>query len=214
MAEIAPAVLAENPQDYAHDLAIATSLSSRIQIDLVDGEFAQHRTINLIQAYWPEAVRADLHLMYNDPFAHIETIISLTPHLVIVHAEAREMSEAHMHNLKSELEPLGIKLGIALLKPSAVPLIDPFISYIDHVLVFTGELGHYGGELDEGSLDKIAAVKSIDADIEVGVDGGINDQTIQKVIRAGADVCNVGSFLQKAEDPQTAYDKLTQEMKT
>ena len=213
MAEIAPAVLAENPQDYARDLTVATSVSSRIQVDLVDGKFAQNRTINLVQAYWPKDVRADLHLMYQDPFVHAETVLSLAPHLVIVHVEAEEMNEKRMGDLKSELEPAGIKLGVAILKQTPVPAIDPYIPYIDHVLVFTGDLGHYGGDMDEWSLEKITAIKSIDADIEVGVDGGINEQTIRRVVEAGADVCNVGSFLQKAEDPQIAYDKLTQEMK-
>ena len=212
MPEVVPAVLAETPEDYEKDLNLAVSLSDRIQVDLVDGEFAQNRTINLIQSYWPEGVCADLHLMYEDPFPLIPTIISLKPHLAIVHAEASAMTLEALSSMRTQLNPLGIKLGLALLGPTTVASAERFFDLIDHVLVFTGELGHYGGELDSGCLAKISEIKSIDSGIEVGVDGGINDITIKEVVAAGADVFNVGGFLQKSDDPKSAYDKLTEEI--
>lgn len=212
MAEVTPAVLAESPQAYEHDLQLAVSLSSRIQIDLVDGEFAENKTINLVQAHWPQSVRADIHLMYHHPESQLETVLATRPHLFIVHAEAEGLDLPAFMRIAEALRPHDIRLGLALLAPTQVETVRPLLAYADHVLVFTGELGHYGGVLDSSCLDKISEIKALYPDMEVGVDGGINDETIATVLAAGADVCNVGSFLQRADDPQAAYATLTREI--
>lgn len=205
---IAPAVLAETTEDYRRDLQLATSLSGRIQIDLVDGEFADNRTINLAQVYWPKTVAADLHLMYNDPAAHRETLIAMAPSLVIVHAEASELADETLGDLCQNLQAVGISFGVALLPDTDVETVAGLLPMIDHLLVFTGELGHYGGSLRYDCLDKLASAKRHNPRLELGVDGGITDETIADVVRAGAEVLNVGGFLQKASDPKAAYAKL------
>lgn len=205
---IAPAVLAETPQDYQHDLDIATSLSDRVQIDLVDGRFASHATINLAQSYWPPHVSADLHLMYDDPYAHLETLIAMHPSLVIVHAEAADLNSDRRHDMAKQLHAVGIKFGMAILPDTSVHSIQACMEYLDHILVFTGELGHYGGAIRLDCLDKIAEVKRHVPSMEVGVDGGVNDETAGRVVAAGADVLNVGGYLQRASRPQDAYATL------
>lgn len=205
---IAPAVLAETTEDYRRDLQLATSLSGRIQIDLVDGEFAGNRTINLAQVYWPKTVAADLHLMYNDPVAHQETLIAMAPSLVIVHAEASELADETLGDLCQNLQAVGISFGVALLPGTDVETVAGLLPMIDHLLVFTGDLGHYGGSLRYDCLDKLASAKRHNPRLELGVDGGITDETIADVVRAGAEVLNVGGFLQKASDPKVAYAKL------
>lgn len=208
MVAIVPAVLAESPPDYKRDMELASSLSDRVQIDLADGRFASNLTVSLAQVYWPPRVQADLHLMYDSPQEHISTIVALKPALVIVHAEAKGVTTAQMVDMLSEISGVGIKTGLALLGPTAVEVIAAYLERIDHVMVFTGELGHYGGNFDRASLDKIAQIKAIKPTIEVGVDGGINETNAAEVVSAGADVLNVGSYLQKAGDPQAAYAKL------
>lgn len=208
MAEIVPAVLADTPQAYKKDLDLATSLSDRVQIDLADGKFADNLTVSLAQVYWPELVKADLHLMYDDPAAHTPSIISLKPNLAIIHAEAAQMTNEKVEAMLSDLSSVGIKTGLALLGPTSVESIRELLGLVDHVMVFTGELGHYGGQFDTSSLAKIGQIKSINPGLEVGVDGGITPENAAEVVAAGADVLNVGSYLQQADDPEAAYDRL------
>jgi ribulose-phosphate 3-epimerase len=208
MADVVPAVLAETPEQYQHDLDVATSLRHRVQVDLVDGEFADNRTINLIQTYWPEEVRIDMHLMYNDPVAHVSTIIAQQPYMAIIHIEAAGLRQTAIWRTRERLQMAGIQFGIALLPDTPVSRIEPYMPWVDHVLVFTGELGHYGGQLRFDCLDKIDQIKHRHADIEVGVDGGITDETAAQVTEAGADVLNVGGFIQNATHPETAYATL------
>lgn len=208
MAEIAPAVLAETPMQYEHDMGVAAKLSNRVQIDLADGEFAENVTVSMAQVYWPDTVLADLHLMYQNPFEHIPTIISLTPHLAIAHAEARDMDDKSIASMRDKLKEAGIKFGLALLPDTPVEDIKSHLLNIDHLLVFTGELGHYGGKMRYDCLDKITQAKAVNSNIEAGVDGGINEETIGSVLEAGADVLNVGGYIQNATHPQDAYATL------
>lgn len=208
MVKIVPAVLAETPMQYTHDLELATSLSDRVQIDLADGMFAGNVTVSLAQAYWPDHVSADLHLMYDNPFEHIPTIIAQKPNLVIIHREALRLTTGKVMDMTRELSAAGIKTGMAILRPTTVDSIRDYLDALDHVMVFTGELGHYGGEFDMTSLVKIAEIKATHPDLEIGVDGGVNDENAREIAAAGADVLNVGSYLQKAADPQAAYAKL------
>ena len=209
MAVIAPAVLAESVEGFAHDLSVAASVSNRVQIDLADGEFAPNRTVGIEQIYCPDGVDIDLHVMFDNPSAHLETMIAVKPSLVIVHYEAK-----HLHNTKAiedirkQLQSAGIKFGLAILPNTSVDDVSAHLGSLDHVLVFTGELGHYGGKMQTDCLSKISRLKAINPSLEVGVDGGIDEANIAGVVRAGADVLNVGSFIQKASRPQEAYDTL------
>ncbi|MEX0748717.1 MAG: hypothetical protein WD467_03630 [Candidatus Saccharimonadales bacterium] len=208
MVEIATAVLAETPEAFAHDLALAAALGDRIQFDIADGEFAPNKTLNLVQLYWPDSIRADLHLMVTEPLSQLETVIALNPHLVIFHAETLTLDAPELRAASEQLHVLGIKVGLALLPTTTVVSVAASLSLFDHVLVFTGELGHYGGTLNADCLPKIGEIKQIDSQLEVGVDGGINPDTAPAVVAAGADVLNVGGYLQGADNPEAAYATL------
>ena len=201
---ICPTVLATNPDDYREQLEKIATLGKRIQIDLADGDFAPNKTINIIQAYWPADVTADLHIMFRKPLKELETIISLKPTLVILHAEA----EGDLLAMFAHLKQLGIKVGVALLKDSSPENYADLIAEVDHVLLFSGDLGHFGGTADLGVLDKVSKIKAINPDAEIGWDGGVNDQNVKALADGGVDVLNVGGFIQKAEKPEAAYNEL------
>ena len=57
-------------------------------------------------------------------------------------------------------------------------------------------------------LPKIAAIRARYPELDIAVDGGINDKTAPLVIKAGANILVVGSYLLKAKDPKKAAEKL------
>lgn len=201
MSIICPTILAENPHTYREQLERISGFAGRIQIDLADGEFAPNTTITPVQAYWPNSISADIHLMFKRPVEQIETLISLKPNIVILHAE----SEGDIKSLMLQLKAVEIQVGIALLKDTRAEDKKTLIDLADHVLIFSGSLGHFGGEADYGLFEKIKAVKKINPDAEIGWDGGVNDKNVADLVAAGVDVLNVGGFIQKATQPQSAY---------
>ncbi len=105
MSIICPSITAPDAQAYRQEMSRVAPFATRVHIDFSDGVFSPVRLVNLAQAYWPDGMLADLHLMYNDPSRYIETAISLHPELVIIQAEAEGDLIATIRELRSELPP-------------------------------------------------------------------------------------------------------------
>lgn len=201
MSLICPTILADNPHTYRTQLGRIEGFAKRVQIDLTDGVFAPTTTINPVQAYWPAKIKTDLHMMYQKPANHLDQVIAMKPNMIILHAEA----EGELLDMFSKISAAGIATGVALLKETTAQSATQLIEAVDHVLIFSGDLGKFGGQVDESLFPKIRDVKQINPSVEIGWDGGANDQNVTTLSRAGVDVINVGGFIQKAHNPEAAY---------
>lgn len=208
MAEICPTVMGSSSKEYREAIERVAPFARRIHIDFADGKFAPTKLLPLEDAWWPIGHEIDFHIMYQNPLEQLEEVIYQSPSLVIVHAEAEGMEE-----FIAELDGLGIKKGVALLKDTPVDKITSIIEHLDHVLVFSGDLGHYGGSVDLGLLDKVKELKKLNPQLEIGWDGGVNEQTAAMLAEGGVDILNVGGAIQKASDPEAAYDKIVLALK-
>jgi ribulose-phosphate 3-epimerase len=202
---ICPTITAFDPQEYRRQIENVQGFARRIHIDLMDGEFAPTKSPELKEVWWPHELIADIHLMYQRPMDYLEQLIKLKPHMVVVHNEA---SVHHMH-FSAELHKHGIKTGLAILQETPIEWAEQIMHSFDQVLIFSGHLGHHGGEADLGLLEKVTFAKSHHPEVEVAWDGGINEDNITKLVKAGVDILNVGGFVQKADNPVAAYAKLS-----
>lgn len=195
-----------DPHEYREQLEKVIALSPRIQFDFMDGEFASPRCLSLAQAWWDKETVADVHLMYQRPLEYIETLVSLQPSLVIIHAEA----DGDLAGMLEHLQGLGIKAGVALLQDTSVNSAKNLVSIADHVLIFSGNLGSFGGHADLKLLEKVTEVRNIKPEIEIGWDGGANETNVARLSAGGIDVINAGGAIQRAPDPIAAYQYLKQ----
>lgn len=205
MAVVCPTVLADTADDYHQQMERIAGFAERIQIDLCDGEFAVNRTIAPQDAWWPAGVKADFHLMYKNPGPAIDKLLEHRPHMIIVHAE----SSGSFTGIAGRLRGLDVKVGVALLPATAPGIIIPALSHIDHVMIFSGSLGQFGGHANLDLLHKIKEIKQHNPRLEIGWDGGINERNISQLAFGGVDVFNVGGYIQQAEDPHKAYLRLS-----
>lgn len=204
MAIICPSVTANDPHQYREQIERIESFAKRIHLDFMDGEFAPTESPPIESAWWPDRVTADVHIMYARPQDHLAKIIHLKPNLVVIHAEA----EGHVQGIATTLHQAGIKIGVALLAKTPVSIVKADIKHIDHVLVFSGNLGYYGGKADLSLLDKVKQLRRLKKGLEIGWDGGINADNVASLVHGGVDVLNVGGFIQRAEQPSVAYATL------
>lgn len=202
---IAPTVTAENPHTFRQQMERIANFALRVHIDLSDGSLAPNKLIDLDKVWWPGGVRADLHVMLAQPFEHVELYKALGPQLVIVHAEGKGDFVAFAEQMHGH----GIETGVALLPETPVENIEPALDMIDHVMIFSGSLGSFGGNADLRLLDKITRLKKLKPALEIGWDGGINDQNAKQLVAGGVEVLNVGGFIQRSENPEEAYEALT-----
>lgn len=205
MPTVCPTVTAYSDDEYREQMKKIAHMGHRIQIDLTDGQFTKEKTVEAEDAWWPVGFLADFHLMYKNPMPAIRKILHHRPNLIIVHAE----SEGNFREVSDFCRSHSVKLGVALMPPTPPQKIFSALDDIVHVLIFSGNLGYQGGsQADLKLLDKVETLKQKNPNLEIGWDGGINDQNISELVFGGVDVLNVGGYIQKADDPAKAYSTL------
>lgn len=208
MSVIVPTVLAEAPEDYKAQIERIHPFAERVHIDISDGEFAPNFTVGADQVWWPQEWIVDIHAMVARPLEHLEALVSLKPQMIIFHAEA----EGDLVAILQQIKKFDIKAGIALQRSTVPETVAPLIQAADHVMIFTGELGQFGGTASLMQLEKVRLIKTINAAVEIGWDGGVNIDNAYTLTQGGIDALNVGRTIQQAADPQATYASLTQEI--
>ena len=203
MAVICPTITATDQTIFTKQLKEVQSITTRIHFDVSDGVFSPAKLIAPQNIALPDGVSADIHVMYQNPGDIIETLIAHRPQLIIFHIESEHIDDAIDH-----VSGTGIKVGLAVLQDTPASAIRPYIEKIDHVLIFSGDLGHFGGKVDLSLLSKIEEIKNWRAELEIGWDGGINSETIGALVVGGVDVLNVGGAIHNQPNPGDALRNL------
>ncbi len=208
MSIIVPTVMAETIDQLRESTAKIQPFARRVHIDISDGEFAPTFLLSESQLFWPEGWEVDIHAMVARPSEHIAQLIKLKPSMVILHAEAQEDVVPHLAALKQA----GIKAGVALLKTTVPSSVQAAIQASDHVMIFSGDLGKFGGTASMMQLEKIRLIKKIKADVEIGWDGGVKMENAYTLTQGGVEVLNVGGEIANATSPADTYNELVKEI--
>lgn len=208
MSVIAPAILTETQDGYRASVEQLHPFAERVHIDITDGEFAPTFTVNAAQLWWPQEWTVDIHAMVMRPSEHLETLINLKPNMLIFHAETEENIVPILQHVKK----FGIKAGLALLRPTVPSTVTEAINAADHVMIFSGDLGHHGGTASLMQLEKVRLIRGIRQDVEIGWDGGVTVENSFSLAQGGIDVLNVGGTLANADDANNVYATLVSEI--
>ena len=207
-AVITPAILAENAAQYKEQVDRITGFAERVHIDISDGEFAPTLTVSIPELWAPEGWMVDIHAMVDKLDEYIPKLIALRPNMIIVHAEAK----GDVQTTLTQIRQAGINAGLALLRSTVPRTVEEMIKLADHVVIFSGELGRFGGNASLMQLEKIRLIKSINPGVEIGWDGGVSIDNAYSLVQGGVNVLNVGGVIQKASDPHAIFSKLQQEI--
>ncbi len=205
---IVPTILTNDKKEYRLQTERINAFTRRVQIDVTDGVFAPYETLDVTNIWWPKNWDADLHLMAEKPSEHLDTILKLAPSLCILHAEAQE----DLLPIFATLKEHDIKVGVALLQSTYPGNIKPYIDAVDHVLIFAGHLGAQGSAADLMQMEKIALVRNMKPEVEIGWDGGANMSNIRALAHADLDVINVGSAISRSEKPAEVFQQMVAEI--
>ncbi|PID31232.1 hypothetical protein CR983_02190 [Candidatus Saccharibacteria bacterium] len=206
-AEIAPTILSESIDDFQQKIRRYEPFAKRAHIDIADGEFAPTVTVSVGQLYWPAEWRVDIHVMAKRPSEYIQSLIDLHPYSVILHAEADE----DLTPLFDQLKKAEIRIGIALLRSTVPKTVANYIEAADHVMIFSGDLGKYGGSAHMIQLEKVRLIHKINARVEIGWDGGATPDNVFTLAQGGVDVINSGGAFDSADNPAELYERMVAE---
>ena len=197
--KISPSILASDYANLQSELE-RISTSDLIHVDVMDGHFVPNISIGApVTAACKKVcdVPFDVHLMISNPLDYAEDFAKAGADIICFHSECDSNTEETINKILS----LGKKVGLAI-KP-ATP-IDEVVKYLDKlsmVLVMTVEPGFGGQSFMESTMPKVEAIRKINPDIDIEVDGGINAETIKIAAKAGANVFVAGSAVFKSENP-------------
>jgi ribulose-phosphate 3-epimerase len=208
MSIISPSITVETADQYKAAVERIQPFAQRVHIDVSDGEFAPTFLLAENQLWWPKEWQVDIHAMVARPSEHLAQLIGMKPNMIVFHAEINEDRIA----LITQIKQAGIKVGIALLRSTVPSTVADIIKVVDHVLIFSGNLGKYGGTASLMQLEKIRLVKGINPNAEIGWDGGVSIENAYTLTQGGVDVLNTGSALSNAPDPASAYHLLVKEI--
>lgn len=180
-----------------------------IHIDVMDGNFVPNLTfgpklVKDIRKYTDKIF--DVHLMVNNPENYIDSMADAGADIITIHYE----SCIHIDRVITRIKDKGLKAGLTLVPSTNENVLQYLLDKIDLILVMSVNPGFGGQKFLYSQLDKIRNIKKMigNRNIEIEVDGGINEETYKQVIEAGADVLVAGSYVFNSNDYNEVIRKL------
>lgn len=217
MVEVSTSVLnvaKENATKTFYNLE--TAHTDYFHIDVMDGKFVPNNTYELMKEYATTIkqisnIPLDVHFMTYFVKDNIEQYIGLEPNIITFHIEAVKSKEEALEVIKY-IKDNNSRVGIAIKPKTPIEEIYEFLPYIHMILVMTVEPGFGGQGLIPETVEKVKKLKKYidknNIEIDIQVDGGINQDTAHLVKAAGANILVSGSAIVKSNDYKKTIENL------
>ncbi|MBQ0000001.1 MAG: ribulose-phosphate 3-epimerase [Clostridiales bacterium] len=218
MYQVCPSILAADFNRLGEQIHTLEEAGIKmLHIDVMDGFFVPSISFGMpvIESIRKESgLFFDCHLMVTAPERYIEEFVRCGADSITVHAEACEDLESVMKQIRAA----GVKVGVSIKPSTPVSAVAHLLKDMDLLLIMTVEPGFGGQKYIESSTDKIREARAIvekeGLKTNIQVDGGINDATIETVLRAGANLLVMGSGVFRGDLVENVekYNKRIQEI--
>ena len=212
MVKVAPSILSADFSKLGEEiLSVEQAGADIIHVDVMDGHFVPNITIGplVVESIRPVTnLPLDVHLMIENPDLYIQQFVKSGADIISVHAEAVN----HLHRSIHLIRDLGAKAAVAINPATPLNVLDFVLADLDMVLLMTVNPGFGGQSFIDSVLPKIRKLRERigeeGLDIDIEVDGGINDKTSKIVTDAGANILVAGSYIFAHHNIQLAISSL------
>lgn len=209
---ISPSLLSADFGNLERDITmINQSEADWLHLDIMDGVFVPNITFGMpvISAIKKISEKPlDVHLMITQPERYISDFKKAGADCLSVHWEASIHLHRTIHAIKNE----DMLAGVALNPHTPVSVLNDIIKDLDFVLIMSVNPGFGGQEFIERSYQRIQELKEIiiknDSNALIEVDGGVNTENAEFLVKAGADILVAGNAIFKSENPLDAIYNL------
>jgi ribulose-phosphate 3-epimerase len=208
---IFPSILATRFFDLQNKLELFTANGiTNLHLDIMDGHFVDNLTFgpSLCQAIHDRFdFTLDAHLMVQNPGRFIPSFIRAGAEYISIHIETDQVAEDLATIRKSGCRP-----GLAINPDTPVEQVFPYLAWLDYLLVMSVFPGKGGQSFIPETLERIQKIATVIAgekvNCKIQVDGGIHDQNIGPIRKAGADWFVIGTFLYDSEHVATRINDI------
>ena len=213
---LAPSILSADFGILKQQLEVIDEAGAQyVHFDVMDGVFVPSISFGLpvlktIRKYTDRMM--DVHLMIVDPERYVKDFAEAGADIITVHAEACKHLDATIELIKAS----GAMAGVAINPATPLSAISHVLEKVDMVLIMTVNPGFGGQSLIPYTLDKVRELSQLlnqkGLKIDIEVDGGINKDTIEDALDAGANIIVAGSAVFNGDisaNVETLMEKMT-----
>lgn len=205
---IAPSILAADHGRLLEQVqAVVAEGAEVIHIDIMDGHFVPTLSMGppAVEALRDLDVLLDVHLMIQAPERHVQDFATAGANNITVHYEATP----HVHKAVQAIKEAGCTAGVALTPSTPVEALSEIRGELWSVLCMTVNPGWGGQQFIPASLDKIRRLRAlVGPEVELEVDGGIDEHTAGPCAEAGATLFVAGTSVFGSGQPGAAFGRV------
>jgi len=195
MVKIAPSLLSADFTKLAEEVRkLENADADIIHLDVMDGHFVPNLTFGppvIKQIRKLTSLPMDVHLMVNNPQDYLPLLAKMGIEYVSFHQEV----VPHLHRQLYVLKEAGVKAGIALNPATPIETILPVLEDLDFILLMSVDPGFGGQSFLPLVFPKIVKLRKLSPDLEIEVDGGVNNENAPKLVAAGCNILVAGSYI-------------------
>ncbi len=209
---LAPSLLSADFSKLREEInAVEEAGADWLHLDIMDGHFVPNITMGpiIVRAVKRLAsIPLDVHLMVEEPDCYISAFAEAGAGFISVQVEACTHLNRTIHRIKEA----GSGAGVALNPTTDLSAIEWILESVDFILIMSVNPGFGGQTFIPNSLEKIRRLRSMTQGRELAtrieIDGGVNEQNIEEISSAGADIFVAGSAVFGSRDYNMTINSL------
>ncbi len=220
MDKIIPVINVKTSKDFFATLGKLGGYKGWVQIDIADGKFTNWKNfsdpskINDKQMPSKNSTRYsfELHLMVQKVEETVAKWLSLKPKRIIIPVEVKNDFSALAKWAKDSHGEIGFSVNPTTLNNTVLEQLKPNTAKIG-VLLFLGvKPGPSGQEFDPIILGRVKYFHKLYPKLKIEVDGGVNEDNVKSIFKAGASMVAVGSAIFERQEKPLVRIKMLEEL--